>query len=33
MCICVAQNSVQPAQKYISKPVKQDVNRTVILPH
>jgi len=32
MCICVVQNSVHPAQARISNPVKQEVNRTVILP-
>ena len=31
MCLCAVQNSVHPAQRHISKPVKQEVNRTVIL--
>jgi len=32
MHVCTVQNSVHPAQTRISKPVKQEVNRTVILP-
>jgi len=31
MCVCAIQNSVHPAQRHISKPVKQEVNCTVIL--
>jgi len=32
MCVCAVQNSVHPEQRHISKPVKQEVNGTVILP-
>jgi len=32
MRVCAVQNSVHPAQTGISKPVKQEVNFTVILP-
>jgi len=32
MCVCAVQNLVHPAKRHISKPVKQEVNRTVILP-
>ena len=32
MCVCAVQNSVYPAQRHISTPVKQEVNCTVILP-
>jgi len=32
MSVCAVQNSVHQAQKHISKPLKQAVNSTVILP-
>jgi len=31
ICVCAVQNSVHPAQMRISKPVKQEVNCTLIL--
>jgi len=32
MCVCAVQNSVPPVKRHISKPVKQKISRTVILP-
>jgi len=32
MCVCAVQNSHHPKQTHISKPVKQEVKRTVMLP-